>query len=104
MTQTTGRSFNSVSADLAAGGSLDGWRYATATDLVGMLSNWSGSTLSVNPGLTPLPSGTSNAIIGLLGITSDQSSTPPNGNDIDIISWGLIANSEGAGVNHVGEL
>ena len=48
LTETTNMSYNQVSAQLGTGGSLAGWRYATESEIIGLLDAFGGDSSYYN--------------------------------------------------------
>lgn len=46
VTQSVNFSYNQVSAQLGSGGAFDGWRFATGMEFNGLVSNYTGTTVS----------------------------------------------------------
>jgi len=87
LTVTNGMSYNTVSLELISGGSLEGWRYATNTEVTSLWSNWGldfvEDTFITIPGLDPAVYSATDIIgdtfnnsfsgftVGAVGMTSD---------------------------------
>lgn len=69
LTQTLGMSYDNVSAQLVAGGTFDGWRFASGDEFNLLISNWTGSTVSSYDEVM-WPKGTFGSLISMFGITS----------------------------------
>jgi len=72
VTLTVNRSYNDVSSQLGAGGEFDGWRYATSTEFVSLIKNYTGLiSIPVNTTIQ-LPEGTALELVTFLGSTWDS--------------------------------
>lgn len=97
LTPSTNRSYADVLAQLAPGGDLSGWRYATATEVGELVTHWTGVTVPLY-GRVTVPEG-SQSIDGLveaLGSTLDSASLITAG-----MTWdALHGYSEGSGQDY----
>lgn len=74
VTTTHNMSYNEVSSQFGSGGAYEGWRYATTNELVTLIYNWSGLTVSSAPNAQTFHTEGSDSIDGLvdlLGSTLD---------------------------------
>ena len=70
VTLSVNRTYNSVSANLGAGGDFEGWRYATGLEFNTLVSNWSGVSVSGYSFVDQDP-GAINGLVASLGSTLD---------------------------------
>ncbi|WP_169570276.1 hypothetical protein [Sneathiella limimaris] len=66
---TAGRNYFDVSSELGSGGEFEGWRYATAQEFLGLISNWTGITVTVQHQVV-FAEGLLDGLVSLLGPTS----------------------------------
>ena len=85
VTETKRMSYNSVNAQLGAGGAYEGWRYATMPELRQMIFNWTGVAVPVPKWSFTLPRFSTTGLISLLGSTHDET-----GPHIQRISSGIL--------------
>lgn len=73
VSETSGRSYNDVSSELGAGGEFEGWRYATSSELLTLVSNWTGQIITAtHQVLFPEGEGSIDGLVSLLGPTSSD--------------------------------